>query len=83
MNFMRTNCFIFCLLFISNAHAYIDLGSGSFVLQMLIASFFGIVFTVKSHIKQAYLRVRSIFGAQKAIEPANDVQNPSEKSTDQ
>ena len=29
------------------SHAYIDPGSGSYVLQLLVASFFAVVFTVK------------------------------------
>lgn len=29
------------------AHAYIDLGSGSFILQMLLASFFASLFAIK------------------------------------
>lgn len=30
-----------------NAHAYLDPGSGSFILQMLIAGLLGAIFTVK------------------------------------
>ncbi len=33
-------------LFPGNAHAYIDPGSGAFVLQMLLAAFFGLCFYV-------------------------------------
>jgi len=32
---------------IREAHAYIDLGSGSFILQMLFASFFASLFAIK------------------------------------
>jgi hypothetical protein len=35
------------ILFIRNSEAYIDPGSGSYVLQLIVASFFAIVFTLK------------------------------------
>jgi hypothetical protein len=41
------------------AHAYIDAGSGSYLLQILFATFFGMAFTVKStfaNLKAAILR---------------------------
>jgi hypothetical protein len=35
------------LITVAPAHAYIDAGSGSYVLQMLIAGLLGLVFTIK------------------------------------
>jgi hypothetical protein len=35
------------LLFAKDSEAYIDPGSGSYVLQLLVASFFAVIFTVK------------------------------------
>jgi hypothetical protein len=35
------------LIFVSDAHAYIDPGSGSYILQYLIAAFLGVLFTIK------------------------------------
>ena len=47
--------FIFVLLFLSvaveNAYAYLDFGTGSYVLQMLFASFIGIVVVMKNHLQ--------------------------------
>ena len=45
----RVFLFLFCLftLLARDSHAYIDPGSGSYVLQLIVASFFAVVFTVK------------------------------------
>ena len=55
--------FIFVLFFLSvlveNAYAYLDFGTGSYVLQMLLASFIGIVVVMKNHlewVKQLFKR---------------------------
>ncbi len=48
------------LLPVGNAHAYIDPGTGSFIIQMLIASILGAVLTVKmwiGTIKRFFLRL--------------------------
>lgn len=37
--------------------AYVDLGTGSYVLQLLVAGLFGVVFSAKS----LWLRVRGLF----------------------
>jgi hypothetical protein len=39
--------FLVLLLFTRESEAYIDPGSGSYVLQLIVASFFAIVFTLK------------------------------------
>lgn len=39
------------------AYAYIDLGSGSYILQMILAAFFGAVFTFKVY----YKKIRDYF----------------------
>jgi hypothetical protein len=54
------------VLFTTNAYAYIDLGSGSFILQLVIASFFGIVFTAKSYIKQFFVKIQQCFSSKKS-----------------
>jgi len=41
---------------LQHPQAYIDLGTGSYLLQMLVASFFGIVFSAKA----IWERVRSL-----------------------
>ena len=55
--------FIFILFFLSvsvdNAHAYLDWGTGSLILQMLFASFIGFVVVMKNHlewVKQLFKR---------------------------
>lgn len=35
------------LITVAPAHAYIDAGSGSYVLQMIVAGFLGLLFTLK------------------------------------
>jgi len=48
---MRSVLILFFLLvllsFAKDSEAYIDPGSGSYVLQLIVASFFAVVFTVK------------------------------------
>lgn len=40
--------FILCyMIFPYKAYAYIDLGTGSYIIQILIASFIGIIFSMK------------------------------------
>ena len=39
--------FLFVLILVQDSEAYIDPGSGSYVLQLIVASFFAIVFTLK------------------------------------
>lgn len=50
---------------VRNAHAYIDLGSGSFIFQILIASLLGILFTIKSY----WGSIKNFFG--KLLDPQN------------
>lgn len=48
-----------------NAYAYIDPGTGSYVLQLLLAALFGAVFTVKvfwTKIKQLLRQIRLLPG---------------------
>lgn len=59
--------FLFVLFFLSvlveNAYAYLDFGTGSYVLQMLFASFIGIVVVMKNHlqwVKQLFKRKKDV-----------------------
>ena len=47
MNLKNLLALLVVLLFSQNSHAYIDPGSGSIIIQVLIASFVGIAYTVK------------------------------------
>ena len=40
-----------------HAHAYVDLGTGSYLLQLLVASMFGLIFSMKS----LWAKVRAVF----------------------
>jgi len=42
---------------LKNAHSYLDLGSGSYMIQVLAAALFGSMFTVKLYWK----KIRSVF----------------------
>ena len=48
------------LLFNSYSHAYIDPGSGSIIIQVLIASFVGIAYTAKIFWKQIIEFVKKV-----------------------
>ncbi|MFC1524291.1 hypothetical protein ACFL6N_05830 [Thermodesulfobacteriota bacterium] len=50
------------LIFSDNAFAYIDPGTGSFVIQMLIAGILGAVFTIKMWIGSARAFVMKLIG---------------------
>jgi hypothetical protein len=45
-----------------NAHAYLDPGTGSVVLQVVIAGFLGALFTFKSYVRAAVSAVSRLFG---------------------
>lgn len=49
------------LLFPSNAHAYLDPGTGSFILQMLIAGVLGALFALKVFWKQIKAFFNNLF----------------------
>ena len=50
--------YVLCyLVFPSKTYAYIDLGTGSYIIQILIASFIGIIFSMKIY----WRKVRTYF----------------------
>jgi hypothetical protein len=51
--------------FIPSAQAYIDPGSGSFIVQMLIASLLGATFTLKMYFKNLKQKILHLFSSQK------------------
>lgn len=58
---MKKFLLLFGLFYGANAYAYIDLGSGSFVLQIVIASFFAAIFTVKSYFNNLKMKIKGYF----------------------
>jgi len=48
--------------FTPNAYAYIDLGSGSFMLQMFIATLMGLSFTLKMYYKNIKEKIKKLLG---------------------
>ncbi len=58
---LKALLFLFCLsvFAVDNAYAYIDFGTGSYVLQLLAASAIGFIFLIKHYlrrIKQFFMR---------------------------
>ena len=53
---------VFCFSLHESAHAYIDPGTGSYLLQMLVASFFGALFALSVF----WRSVKVFFGTMKA-----------------
>lgn len=47
MRIAITSFLLFCASFLGEAHAYIDPGTGSFVVQMLLATILGGLFTIR------------------------------------
>ena len=64
--------FIFISFFLSvlveNAYAYLDFGTGSYVLQMLFASFIGFVVVMKNHLEW----VKQLFKKKKDVDDEID-----------
>jgi hypothetical protein len=46
----------------NNAHAYLDPGTGSVVLQVVVAGLLGAIFTFKSYVRAAVSAVARLFG---------------------
>ena len=53
------------LLLPASAHAYLDPGSGSFVIQMILASLLGVLFYVKTAWHQIKAFFASLFGKER------------------
>ena len=57
-----------CLIFASNAHAYIDPGSGALLWQMLVAGFMGALFYFRRFFKRSHTRKEKVLEATKSQE---------------
>jgi hypothetical protein len=58
---MLVMAFLFVCFFPSNAHAYLDPGTGSYLLQMLIAGALGALFVLKVFWKQVKAAIKNLF----------------------
>ena len=56
------------LLFPRQAHAYLDLGTGSFIFQMLIASSLAALYFFKSYLRRAVKLIANLFNRKKDVE---------------
>lgn len=61
---IQTSCSVFILtsMFISDAHAYIDPGSGSILLQLILGGIAGVGVVVKLYWDRVKTRYQSLFG---------------------
>ena len=78
------------LITVAPAHAYIDAGSGSYVLQMLMAGILGLAFTIKLSWQRLKAFAASKFGGKPTAVPTVTTAGPtvttaapSEKSGDE
>lgn len=55
----------FFLLFPRRAHAYLDLGTGSFIFQMLIATSLAVLFFLKSYVRKVIKFFAGLFNRKK------------------
>jgi hypothetical protein len=70
----------------NTAYAYIDPGSGSYILQILIASFLGLIFTFKTFFRRFFSRKkRTDFSELNSSDESemNSVVNNTDTETDQ
>ena len=72
---MRSLALFLCLLLLliaaKDSEAYIDPGSGSYVLQLLVASFFAVVFTIKMF----WRNIKAFFSGSKKQDNAGSEQS--------
>ena len=61
---MRYLFIISLLLIPANAHAYLDAGTGSYIIQMLIAAFLGGLYMVKMYWQKIMLFFSRLFSKQ-------------------
>jgi len=60
---------VVCILFFPRqAHAYLDLGTGSFIFQMLIASSLAALYFFKSYVRRAAKLIANLFNRKKDAE---------------
>jgi hypothetical protein len=57
--------FVFSILFAPNAYAYLDAGTGSQIIQIVIAGSVGAIFALKVYFKKIKLFFQSRFGKKK------------------
>lgn len=60
-----TSVLAICLIIPATAHAYIDLGSGSYMLQIVIATALGGLFALKRYWRGIVSRIRGFFSVGK------------------
>ena len=67
MFFMKIKIIIFVIFFslITNAHAYLDPGTGSFILQLILAGFATFVATIGIYFNRIKLFISKIFSFKK------------------
>lgn len=61
-----------CLVFLRPAYAYLDPGTGSYMLQLLIAALLGAAFAVKVFWKSIRIFFRDLFSSEAEHEEAED-----------
>lgn len=70
---------IFILAIPVNAQAYIDPGSGSFLIQMLFASIVGGLFTIKMYFQRIKVYVKKKFNIKEFDDVAKPISNDENK----
>jgi len=68
-----------CLCYSQSAVAYLDPGTGSLILQMLIAGIMGSIFTIKLYWYQLKTFITKLFGHKKKNEHDQNDDNNSDK----
>jgi len=63
---------LFCLIFSQNAYAYLDPGSGSYILQLLLGVMFGLLFAIKIFWSRIKMFLVKIFSKTKQDEKSDE-----------
>ena len=62
---------LFCLLLPSNAYAYLDPGTGSYIFQLIVAALIGALFTVKLYWQKVKTFFKSLIPGKNKDEDKN------------
>jgi len=58
-------CLMLLVVFPSKAYAYLDPGSGSYILQLILAGLLAASFTLKTFWKRVWIRIRALLANKK------------------
>lgn len=71
---------VFFLVFPANVYAYLDLGSGSYIIQVLFATLLGSIFAIKVYWKNIKTMISNLFSKEKKVIDQEDSRESDQDS---